>query len=147
MGAAVSLLSLNHPEKCIQTMEDSLTHLTTQILAARNRQSHPHFSRPLTSINPFTKEEEDNALTEMQLKRGVEDTIRLWKVFEEGVMYLFMVEGGEKRMREWVGEVVKALEEELEEIRGVGSDGKIVEEGVGKGKGVDEEVLRRREGR
>ncbi|EGX53094.1 hypothetical protein AOL_s00007g43 [Orbilia oligospora ATCC 24927] len=147
MGAALSLLSLKHPEKCIQTMEDSLTHLTTQILAARNRKSHPQISWPVTSINPFTKEEEDIALTEMQLKGGVEDTIRLWKVFEEGVMYLFMVEGGEKRMREWVGEVVKALEEELEEIRGVGSDGKIVEEGVGKGKGVDEEVLRRREGR
>ncbi|KAK6513607.1 hypothetical protein TWF506_008044 [Arthrobotrys conoides] len=146
MGASLSLLTLNHPEQCVQTMEDSLTHLTTQILAARHRKLYPHIPRPLTTFNRYTKQEEDNTLTEEELKRGVQETIRLWKVFEEGVLYLFLVEGGEGKMREWVREVVRALEEEVGEIFGRGvQEGVVVEEG--KGKGVDEEVLRRREGR
>ncbi|KAK6499134.1 hypothetical protein TWF481_011705 [Arthrobotrys musiformis] len=129
MGATLSILSTQNPDKCIQVMEDALTNLADLAISARFREVYPQINR--LSINGNRSPSEEENLTVEQLKRQVADSVRLWKVFEEGVGYLFRIEE-EAEVRAWVGEVVKALKEEVEEIEREGVVKSQEEEGKGK---------------
>ncbi|KAF3930314.1 hypothetical protein ABW19_dt0201702 [Dactylella cylindrospora] len=98
MGAALSFVSSDNPDACLQIMEDSLTEIKNKIRAAKLRWS----------------DQQDLPL----LKREIGATIRAWDVYIDGIEKMFKEEVGDNYGEKLDGYIAETLVEARDSLFG-----------------------------